>query len=265
MRYASTNAPVVAERRISTATRPAITLLAHGSPDPRHARGIERLADRVRRCDTSVPVTTCFIDHGLPRPTDVARQMARQGIGRTRVVPLLLAPAFHARVDIPAAVMAMADVDPSLSVEVTAQLGPDPRIIKAALELLPRAGMMPDPHAGVILTAPGSRDPRAVGAIDRVVAEHGEALAASTGWGGIRIAFLEGGRRISDAATLLRKVDGLDSVVCTPMLLADGILRDRMATSAHLLGLQFACGTLADTNEMAQLVLSRAASPALLG
>jgi sirohydrochlorin ferrochelatase len=185
-----------------------------------------------------------------------------QGLNDVRLVPLQLTPAFHAQADIANSVQAMHEAAPGLDITVAPPLGPDPGIIRAALELVERAGYEPEPSTGLVLTAVGSRDPRAVAAVDRTVAEQGAEIAQSAGWGAVRASYLEGGRYITDAATLLHRVDGMRRALCVPFLLTEGVLRDRMETTAQLLGLPMIAGALADTDAMARHVLQRTAQRA---
>ncbi len=79
-----------------------IVLLAHGSPDARHSQGVEALAARVRALAPDRPVHTAYLDHHPPSPAEAADR-ARHGA----VVPVLLTPAYHVRVDVPDAVASM--------------------------------------------------------------------------------------------------------------------------------------------------------------
>lgn len=77
---------------------PSVVLLAHGSPDPRHAAGIEALADLVRQRHPG-PVHTAFLDHHPPQVGDVAAVLPH---GRpVLLVPVLLTQGYHWRVDVP--------------------------------------------------------------------------------------------------------------------------------------------------------------------
>jgi sirohydrochlorin ferrochelatase len=96
-----------------------IVLLAHGSPDPRHAEGVERVARRVRRRAAGYRVHTAYLDHHLPSPAEVAADLTG-GV----LVPLLLTGAYHVRVDVPAAAAAMDTVGRGEYV-VAGPLGPD--------------------------------------------------------------------------------------------------------------------------------------------
>lgn len=79
-------------------------LLAHGSPDPRSRRAVERAA-RTVAARSGTRVSVAFLDRDEP---DLLTAVARTPDGDPVVVlPLLLSAAFHARVDVPAAVAAL--------------------------------------------------------------------------------------------------------------------------------------------------------------
>ena len=75
-----------------------LVAVAHGSRDPRSAASIHALLDVVRSLRPELDVRGAFLDLCAPRLSDVLR-------GPAVVVPLLLGKAFHARVDVPAAVV----------------------------------------------------------------------------------------------------------------------------------------------------------------
>ena len=76
-------------------------LLAHGSPDPRSQGSVLQAAVGVAS-RSGVAVTAAFLDHD---PRDLATVVAALNPRDDVVVlPLLLSTAFHARVDVPAAV-----------------------------------------------------------------------------------------------------------------------------------------------------------------
>ena len=156
---------------------PSLVLLAHGSPDPRHAKGVERVAEQVRRRWPG-HVHAAYLDHHPPSATEVAERLDG-GV----LVPLLLTTAYHVKTDVPEAAAAM-DALGRGHYAVAGALGPDPLLFTAADELLARAGFVPDPHTGVVLFAGGSSDRDAISAIGDAV--DGQVLA---GWGPV------GGRR----------------------------------------------------------------------
>jgi uroporphyrin-III C-methyltransferase/precorrin-2 dehydrogenase/sirohydrochlorin ferrochelatase len=224
---------------------PSLVLLAHGSPDPRHAKGVEKIAEQVRR-RWSGHVHAAYLDHHSPSATDVARRL-NGGV----LVPLLLTTAYHVRKDVPEAVAAM-DALGRGRYAVAGALGPDRLVFAAADELLARAGYGPDPHTGVVLFAGGSSDREAISTIDEAVGSR-----PVSGWGPWAVAALAGGDEIDVVADRLR-ADGTERVLVVTYMVADGVLRDRMVTYAEKAGAEVVPGSLGETDALADLVVQRA-------
>jgi sirohydrochlorin ferrochelatase len=238
--------------------RMGVTLLAHGSPDPRHAHDVASLSGRLKVAGISTQVA--FIDHNTPTPAGAARALASGGADATTVVPLFVSPAHSARVDVPAAIGAMRAAAPDLAIATAEPVGLHPLVLAGAAELVAAAELPIGPRTGVILAAGGWRDPRGVATIEALVRENGAELAAELGVRSVRAAYLDGTRSLGRIRTLLRCVDGCTSFIVVTLVLAEGTLRDRMVTSAHRLDLPVAPGTLARTDAMADLVVLRAGS-----
>ena len=236
----------------------SLTLLAHGSPDPRHARDVSSLAGRLKVAGIATQVA--YLDHHEPSPAQAARSWQDAGAPDTTVVPLLISPAYHARVDVPAAITAMRSAAPRLGVAAAEPVGLHPLLLTAASELIAASGLPVDARTGIILAAAGSRDLRAVGAMESLFRTQGGAVADSLGARAVRAAYLDGGRPLGRMRTLMRCVDGCTSFIVVPMVIADGILRDRIVTAADRHDTPVTPGVLADTNAMADLVVLRAGS-----
>src|SRR5207247_811046 len=88
-------------------TQPALLLAAHGSPDPAHARTVEALRRKVAVTWPGA-VAHGFLDHDQPLVGSALLSLAAGGSLDVIAVPLLLTPAYHRRVDIPAAVTPLA-------------------------------------------------------------------------------------------------------------------------------------------------------------
>ncbi len=236
----------------------SLTLLAHGSPDPRHAKAVASLSGRLKVAGFESNVA--FLDHDRPAPAAAARALAESGVTETTVVPLLLSPAYHARVDVPAAVTAMRATAPGLAVAAAEPVGLHPLLMAGAAELIRDSGLPIGPRTGVILAAAGSRDLRAVAAIESLVRSHGSELTATLGLRAVRAAYLDGGRPLGRIRTLMRCLDGATSIVVVTLMIADGVLRDRIVTAAEHHDLPVVPGTLSDTNALADLIVLRAGS-----
>lgn len=232
------------------------TLLAHGSPDPRHARDVRELARRVGAA--GLPARVAFLEHDDPRPADLARTLAERGVRATAVVPLLVGPAHHARVDVPAAVTAMRSAAPSLAVLPAVPIGLHPLLLSAAEELVTASHLPRDPTTGVILVAAGSRDRAAAAAVEALVRDHCAALAGRLGVGQVRAALLDGGPSLAEVGAQMLRSGGCREALVVTLVVADGILRDRIVTMATHLGMSVVPGALADTHALARLANKRA-------
>ena len=116
-----------------------VVLLAHGSPDPRHARDVSSLVCRVAAAAPHFAVRAAYLDHHPPSVAEVGASLAEagdaDGRGPVALVPVLLTRAFHVRVDVPAAAHALAEAS-GREILTTDALGPDVLLARALEELL---------------------------------------------------------------------------------------------------------------------------------
>jgi sirohydrochlorin ferrochelatase len=197
-----------------------LVLTAHGSADPRSAANAHAIADTVRRLRPSLDVRVAFCEQNFPNLRDVLPTLSRGAV----VVPLLLADAYHARVDIPA-MIAEAGVD-ARRADV---LGEDDRLIHALRQRLEQAGVSRlDSEVGVLVTAVGSSRPEANAGTETVARE----LTLTTRWTATT-AFATGPHpTLAEAAELLR-CRGATRLVVAPWFLAHGKIIDRVAEFAE--------------------------------
>lgn len=213
--------------------------VAHGSRDPRSAASIHALLDVVRSLRPELDVRGCFLDLCAPRLNDVLREPAV-------VVPLLLGKAYHARVDVPAAV-----AESRVPAVVTDVLGPDPRLESAALRRLSEAGVsFGDRSLGVVLAGAGSSHAPANEAVARVARR----WARESGWAGVEPAFASIASPDVPTAVERLKARGATRIAVASWFLAPGLLPDKVASLA---GDAVVARPLGDDVEVAQLVLDR--------
>lgn len=202
-----------------------LVLTAHGSADPRAAANTSAVADDIRRIRPGLDVRVAFCEQSTPNLRDVLA-----GTSRAIVTPLLLADAYHARVDIPAMIAesgaAQADV-----------LGEDRRLVTVLRQRLGELGVSPhDPDVGVVVVAVGSSRQAA----NKGTAAVARALATGTRWAGTRAAFATGPLPSPDGAAQRLRALGARHVVIAPWFLAHGRIPDRVAEYAAAQGLRMA-------------------------
>jgi sirohydrochlorin ferrochelatase len=218
---------------------PPLVAVAHGSRDPAAAAWTEALLAEVRRQRPGLEVVASYLDHAEPRLADVLA--GRDG---AVVVPLLLAAAYHAGVDIPAAIeeagggAVQADV-----------LGPDPLLLDALERRLGEAGVRPgDPSIAVVLAAAGSTDEAAVAGIRGLARD----WAAKSGRI-VEAAFASAAEPTVEDAVAGLRARGAERVAVATYLLFPGLFADKVAAA----GADVASGVLGDAPEVARLVLTR--------
>lgn len=145
----------------------AISLVAtsHGTDSPASRAAVSALVDAVREAAPHLDVREAFVDVQLPRVGTVVDGAP----GLAVVVPLLLTPGFHVRVDIRAA----ADRPWAVAAE---PLGCDDRLTAVMLRRLAQAGARRDDV--VVLGAAGSTDARARQSVDDAAARLARAWGA---------------------------------------------------------------------------------------
>jgi sirohydrochlorin ferrochelatase len=225
-----------------------LVCVAHGSRDPRSAAVIAALVDLVRTLSPGLDARLAFLDLSAPRLPDVLTAVTADGHRDAVVVPLLLGNAYHARVDVPAAVHEALSRLPLLSVRIAEVLGPDPRLPSAALRRLAATGApLSDATLGVVLAAAGSAHQPANDAVAAVAAS----WAARAPWAGVLPAFAAAAQpTVPDAIDSLRR-RGARRIAVASWFLAPGVLPDRVAAAAR------------DTDPRALVAEPLGASPAM--
>lgn len=250
-------APIAAEPGSRPIAVTDIVLAAHGSRDPRAAVDTAKLVAAVAAARPDRRVRAAYLDFTAP-----ALGAALDGRnGPTTVVPLLLTPAYHARVDVPAVVAAAGDR--GLSVRIAGVLGPagddDPGLdllVRALLRRLVEASEVdgqafaePDRWDGIVLGAAGSRDERALRTVDRVARAVGEAVGVPC-----RAGYASGVREPVDIAVARLAAGGADRIAYAALFLAAGRLSDRAAAAASAAGAVAVATPLVDAPELADLI-----------
>jgi sirohydrochlorin ferrochelatase len=232
-----------------------LVAVAHGSRDPRSAAAIHALLDVVRALRPDLDVRVAFLDLSAPRVGDVLSAVHGDGHAAAVVVPLLLGRAYHARVDVPAAVADAQRRYPRFQVHVSDVLGPDPRLDDAARRRLVEAGAEPDdPELGVVLAGAGSSHAPA----NRLVADVAARWQANTSWAGTIAAFAASAEPDVPAAFEVLRARGARRIAVGSWFLAPGLLPDRIIGLARTHAVEpVIAGPMADDAGVAELVLQR--------
>lgn len=213
---------------MSILRHPALVLTAHGSADPRSSETTHAVAEQIRALRPWLDVRVAFCERSEPNLRDVLTGLDRPGV----VTPLLLASAYHARIDIPAMIE-----EAKVPVLQADTLGEDPRLVAVLRERLGAVGVETDcDETGVLVVAVGSSHAAANARTATVV----DALAPGTRWAGVRVAHATN-PELSVAAGIdeLRAL-GAKRVVLAPWFIAHGRITDRVAAVAAEAGVYMA-------------------------
>jgi sirohydrochlorin ferrochelatase len=210
-----------------------LVLTAHGSKDPRSAANARAVAGRVARVRPGLDVRLAFCELNTPNLVDVLNGLS----GTTReavVTPLLLANAYHARIDIPGQIASCATAE---RVRQAPVLGEDDRLVSVLRQRVTELGVSRlDDALGVLVMAIGSSDPLANARTSRVAPK----LLAGTRWAGATTAFVTRPEpSLAEATDQLRR-RGARRVVIAPWFLAPGRLPDRVRGFADDAGIGMA-------------------------
>lgn len=224
-----------------------LILTAHGSRDPRSAANAHAVAAQLKSMRPGLDVRLAFLELNEPNLTEVLA--ASSDRHRTVVAPLLLAGAYHARLDIPAQI-ARAGAHGVRRAEV---LGEDDRLVTVLRERLAELGVSPhDDDLGVMVVATGSSNAAANARTARVASM----LALGAEWVSATTAFAtRRDQSVSRATGYLRR-QGARRLVIAPWFLAPGLLTDGVLKFARHSGIPMAA-PLGAHRLVAETVLDR--------
>lgn len=235
-------------------TAPALVALAHGSRDPRSAATVQALCTEVRTMRPDLRIEAAFLDLSKPSFTSVVDKLVRAGYEEIVVVPLLLTEAFHAKVDVPAAVEAAEARHPGLKIRASGILG----LETVFLEVLDRRlrAALKDARVreldALVLAAAGSSDALANQAVARLARLWGSKHRLPT-----VAAYASAAPPATGEAVRQFRSEGRRHIAVGSMFLAPGTLPDRAAELALEAGAVAVSAPLGADTEVARTVLAR--------
>lgn len=235
-------------------TAPALVALAHGSRDPRSAETIQALVGEVRKMRPDLRIEAAFLDLSRPRFSTVVDKLVKAGFEEVVVVPLLLTEAYHAKVDVPAAIAAVEARHENLKVRASNILGLETiflevldRRMRAAL----KAARVRELDA-LVLAAAGSSDALANQAVARLARLWGAKHKLPT-----VAAFASAAPPATGEAVRQFRAEGRRHIAVGSMFLAPGTLPDRAAELALEAGAVAVSEPLGADAEVARTILAR--------
>ena len=235
-------------------TAPALVALAHGSRDPRSARTIKALVAEVRSMRPDLRVEPAFLELAKPSFATVVDRLVKAGYDEIVVVPLLLTEAYHAKVDVPAAVAEASTRHPQLEIRATHVLG----LEAVFLEVLDRRLRTALSDARVreldalVLAAAGSSDHLANQAVARLARLWGAKHRLPT-----VAAYASAAPPTTGEAVRQFRAEGRRHIGVGSLCLAPGLRPDRATELAHAAGAVAVSEPLGADPEVARTILAR--------
>jgi sirohydrochlorin ferrochelatase len=235
-------------------TAPALVALAHGSRDPRSAATIQALCAEVRTMRPDLRIEAAFLELSKPSFGTVVAKLVRAGYEEIVVVPLLLTEAYHAKVDVPAAIAEAESRHPGLKVRASGILGLETMFLEV-LDRRLRAALK-DARVreldALVLAAAGSSDALANQAVGRLARLWGTKHHLPT-----VAAFASAAPPATGEAVRQFRAEGRRHIAVGSMFLAPGRLPDRAAELALEAGAVAVSAPLGADPEIARTVLAR--------
>lgn len=233
---------------------PALVALAHGSRDPRSAATITALIHEVRAMRPDLRVEPAFLELSRPSFSTVVDRLVKAGFDEIVVVPLLLNDAYHAKVDVPAAIAEATARHEGLKVRATGILGLEKSFLEV-LDLRLRAALS-DARVreldALVLAAAGSSDPLANQAVARLARVWGAHHKLP-----VTAAFASAAPPATGEAVRTFRAQGRRHIAVASLFLAPGFLPDRAAELAIEAGAVAVSAPLGAHPELARTILAR--------
>lgn len=232
---------------------PALVALAHGSRDPRSAATIKALVDEVRALRPDLRIETAFLDLSKPSLNTVVDRLARKH-DEVVVVPLLLTDAFHAKVDVPAAVAEADARHEHVQVRPTSILGLETcflEVLDVRMREALRRSRVRELDA-LVLAAAGSSDPLANQSVARLARLWGSHHKLP-----VMAAFASAAPPATGEAVRAFRKEGRRHVAVASLFLAPGFLPDRAAELAKEAGAVAVAEPLGVHEAVARTILAR--------
>ena len=239
---------------------PALIVLAHGSRDPRSSRTVREIAAATKAMRPDLRIESAFLDLAKPDLDAVVDRLVAKGHTEIVVVPLLLASAYHARVDVPAAVDRVAARHPAVGVRASDVIGTDASLLTVLdlrlREALRRARVRE--LDALVLAAAGSSDALANASVARLARLWGTRHRLPTS-----VAFASAAPPSAGEAVRDWRRQGRRHVAVGSLFIAPGQLPDRASELAYEAGAVAVSAPLGAHDELGRLIVARYAVGAL--
>ena len=121
--------PTFANHGANGAPERALVLFANGSRDPLWHRPIQAVAQAIATQSPGTRVACAYLELSQPDLPQVVSELAAEGIGYIKVVPMFLGVGRHAREDLPQLLAQLQTQYPDLVFQLMPAVGEDPEVV----------------------------------------------------------------------------------------------------------------------------------------
>jgi precorrin-8X/cobalt-precorrin-8 methylmutase len=210
-----------------------IVIAGHGSRDADALREFEALVELVRQRAPDQVVTHGYLEFSSPTISEAVAANLAAGSRQVAVVPGVLLAARHAKNDMPAEMLALAQEHPGIDFHFGAALSLHPQLLQLAQERIlaaeaaaPRTLRRDD--TCLVLVGRGTTDPDANGEVAKLA----RMLEEGMGFGGVYVCYSGTAKPLVADGLRAAALLGFARVVVLPFFLFDGVLVKRIYAAA---------------------------------
>ncbi len=114
----------------------AIVLLAHGSPDSRWKKSLNKTVLKFKKIFGENKINACFLNFNKPSFKDIVKKLNAKNIKRIKILPLFLGSGGHIEKDIPKLVLSVKKEYAKLKIEMLPSIGQSPAFHKMLKDII---------------------------------------------------------------------------------------------------------------------------------
>lgn len=227
------SAPALSPSAASQPSSCGIVIAGHGSRDADAVREFEALVELVRQRAPDQVVTHGYLEFSSPTISEAVAANLAAGSTQVAVVPGVLLAARHAKNDMPAEILALAQDHPDIDFHFGAALNLHPQLLQLAQEriLAAEAGSARTVRRDdtcLVLVGRGTTDPDANGEVSKLA----RMLEEGMGFGGVYVCYSGTAKPLVADGLRAAALLGFARVVVLPFFLFDGVLVKRIYAAA---------------------------------
>ena len=210
-----------------------IVIAGHGSRDADAVREFEALVELVRTRAPGHAVSHGYLEFSTPTISAAVEAALAQGVRRLAVVPGVLLAARHAKNDMPAELLALAQAHPDIDFHFGAPLSLHPQLLQAAQQriLEAEAGSAQTVRRDdtcLVVVGRGTTDPDANGEVAKLA----RMLEEGMGFGGVYVCYSGSAKPLVADGLRAAALLGFSRIIVLPFFLFDGVLVKRIYAAA---------------------------------